>query len=92
MSAFLSIAGPDTEDLVNDGWTDLSKSINKAIRGIPRDQISPAKVMEAFEDADNEKMSEIRARCNEVEQINYACGRVTPMLFVHSSQPKLLDC
>ena len=59
-------AKADEEDLVKDGWTDLMTRIQKAIRNTPRDKISRSAVMEAFEDADNEKMNEIRARTNEI--------------------------
>ncbi len=40
--------------------------IQKAIRNTPHDKISRSAVMEAFKDADNKKMNEIRARTNEI--------------------------
>ena len=57
---------PGEKDLVQDGWTDLMKRIQKAIGGIPRKDLSPEAVMAAFEDADNEKMTEIRTRTTSI--------------------------
>ena len=53
-------------DLVMDGWTDLSRRIKDKIFGLPPDQMTPDGMMAAFEDSDFEKMSEIRARVNEI--------------------------
>ena len=56
---------PD-EDLVNDGWTDLAKRIRgrlSAPRSSPR---SFADLLADFENADQEKMTEIRARVDAV--------------------------
>ena len=50
------------EDLVQDGWTDLSRRIRSRIMSLPPDQLTPEGMMAAFEDSDFEKMSEIRAR------------------------------
>jgi cation diffusion facilitator CzcD-associated flavoprotein CzcO len=50
------------EDLVMDGWTDLSRRIRDRIATLSADQMTPAGMMAAFEDADFEKMEEIRAR------------------------------
>ncbi|HYA69056.1 MAG TPA: monooxygenase, partial [Acidimicrobiales bacterium] len=54
------------EDLVNDGWTDLAKRMRGRLTA-PR--LSPAgfqELLEDFETADFEKMSEIRARVDEI--------------------------
>jgi cation diffusion facilitator CzcD-associated flavoprotein CzcO len=56
---------PD-EDLVNDGWTDLAKRIRgrlSAPRSSPR---SFEELLADFENADHEKMTEIRARVDSV--------------------------
>ncbi len=58
--------GGANEDLVMDGWTDLSRRIQARIAGIPRDQMTPVAMMAAFEDSDFEKMEEIRARVDAV--------------------------
>ena len=54
--------GMADEDLVQDGWTDLSRRIRSRIMDLPPDQLTPEGMMAAFEDSDFEKMSEIRAR------------------------------
>ncbi len=51
-----------SEDLVQDGWTDLTKRIRARIMGLPPEQMTPDGMLAAYEDADIEKMSEIRAR------------------------------
>ena len=56
------------EDLVMDGWTDLSRRIRSRIMALPREDLTPAKMMEAFEDSDFEKMEEIRSRVDAVVQ------------------------
>ena len=50
------------DDLVMDGWTDLARRIRSRIMTLPREDLTPEKMMEAFEDSDFEKMEEIRAR------------------------------
>ena len=54
--------GGADEDLVMDGWTDLSRRIREKIQHLPREARSPANMLAAYEDADFEKMQEIRAR------------------------------
>ncbi len=54
--------GSAEEDLVQDGWTDLSRRIRSKIMNLPREQMTPQNMMAAFEDSDFEKMEEIRAR------------------------------
>ena len=54
--------GMAEEDLVQDGWTDLSRRIRARIQALPPDQLTVEGMMTAFEDSDFEKMSEIRAR------------------------------
>ncbi len=54
------------EDLVQDGWTDLSRRIRSRIMTLPPDQLTPEGMMAAFEDSDFEKMSEIRARVDSI--------------------------
>ena len=50
------------DDLVKDGWTDLSRRIRGKIMQLPPDKMTPENMMAAFEDSDFEKMEEIRAR------------------------------
>jgi cation diffusion facilitator CzcD-associated flavoprotein CzcO len=53
-------------DLVQDGWTDLSRRIRGKIAQLPPDQRTPQNMLAAYEDSDFEKMEEIRARCEQV--------------------------
>ncbi len=54
------------EDLVQDGWTDLAKRIRNRIMQLPPEQRTPAGMLAAYEDADHEKMEEIRLRAETV--------------------------
>ena len=56
------------EDYVMDGWTELSQRIRSKVRQLPPDKWTPDNMLAAFEDADFEKMQEIRERCNQVVQ------------------------
>ncbi|MEZ5559967.1 MAG: NAD(P)/FAD-dependent oxidoreductase [Pseudomonadales bacterium] len=58
--------GSADEDLVMDGWTDLSRRIRTRISGLAPDQMTPANMLAAYEDADFEKMEEIRARVDSI--------------------------
>ena len=54
--------GSADEDLVQDGWTDLSRRIRERIMTIPAESRTPKAMWAAWEDSDFEKMDEIRAR------------------------------
>ena len=58
--------GSAEEDLVQDGWTDLSRRIRAKIMDLPREQRTPPNMLAAFEDSDFEKMEEIRARVDAI--------------------------
>src|SRR5206468_6059982 len=58
--------GAAEEDLVQDGWTDLSRRIRARIMDLPREQRTPPNMLAAFEDSDFEKMEEIRARVDAI--------------------------
>ena len=58
--------GTAEEDLVQDGWTDLSRRIRARIMHLPPDQRTLPNMMAAFEDSDFEKMEEIRARAEAI--------------------------
>ena len=51
-------------DLVQDGWTDLARRIRSAIAKLPREQRSVPNMLAAYEEADFQKMEEIRARAD----------------------------
>ena len=58
--------GGADEDLVMDGWTDLSRRIRSKIGQLGAEEMTPQNMMAAFEDSDFEKMSEIRARVDAI--------------------------
>lgn len=58
--------GHADEDLVQDGWTDLSRRIRERIAALPPDKRSPLEMWAAWEYADFEKMEEIRHRTDEL--------------------------
>ncbi len=60
--------GTAEEDLVQDGWTDLSRRIRAKIGKLPPEDRVPQKMLAAYEDSDFEKMEEIRARAEQVVQ------------------------
>ncbi len=60
--------GTAEEDLVMDGWTDLSRRIRAKIGELPPEDRVPLKMLAAYEDSDFEKMEEIRARAEAVVQ------------------------
>ncbi len=57
-----------TEDLIDDGWTEISRRIREKLFGMPKERWTPDGMRAAFEDADFEKMEEIRARVDRVVQ------------------------
>ena len=60
-------AGGNAEvDLVQDGWTDLSRRIRAKIMQLPPEDRVPMKMLAAYEDSDFEKMEEIRARAEAI--------------------------
>ncbi len=56
----------DEEDLVRDGWTDISRRVRAKINELPLDDRTVEKMMAAYEDSDFEKMEEIRARVDQI--------------------------
>ncbi len=58
--------GQATEDLVQDGWTDLARRIRERILALPKEARTRESMLAAFEDADHEKMEEIRARAEAI--------------------------
>jgi cation diffusion facilitator CzcD-associated flavoprotein CzcO len=58
--------GTAEEDLVQDGWTDLSRRIRSKIMELPPEDRTPRKMLAAYEDSDFEKMEEIRARVDQI--------------------------
>jgi len=53
-------------DLVQDGWTDLSRRIRGRIAALPPEELTLEGMLGAYEDSDFEKMEEIRARVDSI--------------------------
>jgi cyclohexanone monooxygenase len=58
--------GALVEDLVMDGWTELFRRVTDKIARLPADEITPEAIAQARQDADFEKMEQIRARVDRV--------------------------
>ena len=58
--------GVADEDLVQDGWTDIAHRYRTRIMSLPPEDMTPENMMAVFEDADFEKMEEIRARVDSI--------------------------
>jgi cation diffusion facilitator CzcD-associated flavoprotein CzcO len=59
-------ADGELEDLVQDGWTDLGRRMRAVLRSIPAGEVTAERLMAVYEDADNAKMAEIRARAEAI--------------------------
>ncbi len=67
--ATLQTGGFADEDLVKDGWTDISQRIRDRVvaeLGKEGAQLGPELMQKAYEDSDDEKMEEIRARVDSI--------------------------
>ena len=64
--AILQTGGIADEDLVHDGWTDISKRIWAKIRERLGDDLDMEVIRAAYEESDDEKMEEIRARVDSI--------------------------
>ncbi|MGA9277051.1 flavin-containing monooxygenase [Ilumatobacter sp.] len=62
----LQTGGFADEDLVMDGWTDISQRIRDKLLSAPEPDLSPEGMLAAYHDSDDEKMSEIRSRVDEI--------------------------
>jgi cation diffusion facilitator CzcD-associated flavoprotein CzcO len=68
--------GNAEEDLVQDGWTDLSRRIRAKILQLPREQRTVPNMRAAFEDSDFEKMEEIRNRVDAIVGDRETAGKL----------------
>jgi cation diffusion facilitator CzcD-associated flavoprotein CzcO len=64
------------EDLVMDGWTDLSRRVRSKIMSLPPEKMTPANMIAAFEESDFEKMEQIRARVNTIVEDNVTAEKL----------------
>ena len=62
----LQTGGFADEDLVMDGWTDISQRIRDKLLSSPEPDLTPEGFIKAYHDSDDEKMTEIRARVDEI--------------------------
>ncbi|WP_420453385.1 flavin-containing monooxygenase [Ilumatobacter sp.] len=62
----LQTGGFADDDLVMDGWTDIAQRIRDELLSAPEPDLSPEGMVEAYHASDDEKMTEIRARVDDV--------------------------
>lgn len=62
----LQTGGFADEDLVMDGWTDITLRIREKALADPKMDFSPEALQRAYHASDDEKMAEIRARVDEI--------------------------
>lgn len=62
----LQTGGMAEEDLVMDGWTDITKRIRHKLLSSPNPDFSPAGLERAYHESDDEKMAEIRSRVDQI--------------------------
>ena len=76
--ATLQTLGSADEDLVMDGWTDISRRIRDRIVRDGGGSFDPGTMLRAFEDCDDEKMNEIRSRVDAVVADPATAGALKP--------------
>ena len=79
--ATLQTGGFADEDLVKDGWTDISQRIRDRIiaeMSKPGQELGPETILKAFEESDDEKMTEIRARVDAIVEDPAAADALKP--------------
>ena len=83
--------GKDVEDLVQDGWTELARRIRKELAGLPRESRTQAAMLAAFENADFEKMNEVRARVDAVVSDSETAGKLKAWYRQLCKRPRFHD-
>lgn len=78
--ATLQSLGFTDKDLVKDGWTDIAQRIrNKVMEvGSREGALNPSLIKQAFEDSDDEKMNEIRARVDSIVEDSATAQALKP--------------
>ena len=74
----LQTGGFVDEDLVKDGWTDISKRIRDKVMSGPNPEFTPEAFRRAYEDSDDEKMTEIRARVDALVEDEHTAEALKP--------------
>ncbi|MFT4822037.1 MAG: cation diffusion facilitator CzcD-associated flavoprotein CzcO, partial [Candidatus Azotimanducaceae bacterium] len=82
---------PASEDLVMDGWTDLSQRIRAKLASLPPESMTQEGMMAAFADADFEKMEEIRARVDTIVVDSDTAGDLKAWYFQLCKRPCFHD-
>ena len=65
-------------DLVMDGWTDISQRIRDKLFSSPNPEFTPEAFERAYHDSDDEKMTEIRARVDEIVDDEITAEKLKP--------------
>jgi cation diffusion facilitator CzcD-associated flavoprotein CzcO len=78
--ATLQTGGFADEDLVKDGWTDIAQRIRDRVLEVMASgaQPGPDTVKRAYEESDDEKMSEIRSRVDEIVRDSAEAAALKP--------------
>jgi cation diffusion facilitator CzcD-associated flavoprotein CzcO len=74
----LQTGGFTDEDLVMDGWTDISKRIRDKLLSSPEPDLSPEGMLQAYHDSDDEKMVEVRSRVDQVVEDEITAEKLKP--------------
>lgn len=74
----LQTGGFTDEDLVMDGWTDISKRIRDRVMATPNQDFSPESIERAYHESDDEKMAEIRARVDHIVDDEITAEKLKP--------------
>jgi cyclohexanone monooxygenase len=74
----LQTGGFADQDLVQDGWTDISQRIRDRLFAGPDPELTPEAFERAYHDSDDEKMAEIRARVDEIVEDEITAERLKP--------------
>ena len=74
----LQTGGFVDEDLVKDGWTDISKRIRDKLFSADPPEFTPEAMERAYHDSDDEKMTEVRARVDQVVNDEITAEKLKP--------------
>jgi cation diffusion facilitator CzcD-associated flavoprotein CzcO len=74
----LQTGGIADEDLVMDGWTDISQRIRDKLLSSPSPDFTPEGFIRAYHESDDEKMTEIRARVDQIVTDEIAAEKLKP--------------
>ena len=74
----LQTGGFTDEDLVMDGWTDISQRIRDKLLSSPEPDLSPEGTLRAYHDSDDEKMVEVRSRVDQIVDDEITAEKLKP--------------